>query len=280
MPIRSNVDLLPARPASAWRKVSMGSWRPTGDSSVFVELDLTMDALIERWRSRGAFADPRQFERRWINPIMARMLGLAIQSSPESRQVNSIIRWGRVYPRRRLELFFHASISPEDLSGVKLSDPESKSVEVLSDEFNSRLSALRSGEENPFRKVKQVFRFLPGALSRFALDCTALLSYGLNLDLSALGLPRDPFGSIMVTNVGSLGIDGGFTIIAPYTRIPCVVAICTLQAKPVVEGDQVVVRQVLRLGMTFDHRIVDGVHIAKLIAELKRLSANPAEVMP
>jgi pyruvate/2-oxoglutarate dehydrogenase complex dihydrolipoamide acyltransferase (E2) component len=32
--------------------------------------------------------------------------------------------------------------------------------------------------------------------------------------------------------------------------------------------------------MTFDHRIVDGVHIAKLIAELKRLSANPAEVMP
>ncbi|MDZ4082327.1 MAG: 2-oxo acid dehydrogenase subunit E2, partial [Bdellovibrionales bacterium] len=68
--------------------------------------------------------------------------------------------------------------------------------------------------------------------------------------------------------------------IAPYTRIPCVIAICSVQKKPVVEQDSlgndvIVIRRVARLGMTFDHRIVDGFHIAAFVRQLKQLCLKP-----
>lgn len=258
----------------------MGSWRPTGDSSVFVELDLPLHHILANLadQSDGGSFKNGNFP---VNAVFSKMIAKAISANDLTRQINSVVRAGAIYERKNVDLFFHAVTTPDDLSGFKLLNPHESDLSKLAHEIENRVLAVRSGQDKTFHQVKALFRLCPGWLSKLVLDLTGFFSYTLNLNLSALGIPKDAFGSVMVTNVGSLGIDGGFTIIAPYSRIPCVIAICSVRKKPLVETDaagqdNVVVRPVARLGMTFDHRIVDGIHIAAFVKEMKRLSKEPA----
>ena len=53
------------------------------------------------------------------------------------------------------------------------------------------------------------------------LKITSFLSYTFNLDLRWAGIPRDPFGSAMVTNVGSIGLPTALVPLVPYSRVRC-----------------------------------------------------------
>lgn len=268
-----NVDYQTRRQMSAWRKISMGSWRSTGDSSVFVELDLPVHHILEKLSEREIAGFP-------INAVFSKLIASAVAANDLTRQINSVVRAGALFQRRNIDLFFHAVATPDDLSGFKLHNPQLTDLRVLADEIDERVRKVRENRDPTFQQVKSLFRRIPGWLSKAALDLTGFVTYTLNLRLTIFGVPQDAFGSVMITNVGSLGIDGGFTIIAPYTRIPCVIAICTIQKKPLVEvdsngNDLLAIRPVVRLGMTFDHRIVDGIHIAAFVNEMKRLAKEP-----
>ena len=97
-----------------------------------------------------------------------------------------------------------------------------------------------------------------------------------DVDLSFLGLPKDPFGSAMVTNVGSLGLEEAYVPLVPYSKVPLLVAVGALKRTVAVrEGDVIEPVTVMRLFATFDHRILDGAHAAKMAGTLHRIFADP-----
>ena len=65
----------------------------------------------------------------------------------------------------------------------------------------------------------------PAWAMRALLNAISFLMYTLNLDLKFLGLPRDPFGSVMLTSIGSLGLEEAFAPLVPYSRVPIVLAL-------------------------------------------------------
>ena len=48
-----------------------------------------------------------------------------------------------------------------------------------------------------------------------------------------------------------------------------------IQRRPVVVGDQIVVREQMALSLTFDHRIVDGAPAARFLQTLTQYVENP-----
>jgi pyruvate dehydrogenase E2 component (dihydrolipoamide acetyltransferase) len=105
---------------------------------------------------------------------------------------------------------------------------------------------------------------LPWWLARPTLAAADFLANELHVDLPARGLPNDPFGSAMITNVGMFGIDTAFAPFFPGARCPMIVLVTEVRQRPwVVDGD-VVSRPILRLCATFDHRVIDGYHAGKL----------------
>ena len=122
----------------------------------------------------------------------------------------------------------------------------------------------------------RIVSLLPWRLVRSFLSLVSWLVYGLNLNLGFLGLPNDPFGSVMITNVGGMGIDVAWAPLVPYTRVPLLLALGTIRDKAVVENGEVKARPVLSIGVTFDHRLIDGVHAAQMSDEFKKCFADPA----
>jgi pyruvate dehydrogenase E2 component (dihydrolipoamide acetyltransferase) len=80
-----------------------------------------------------------------------------------------------------------------------------------------------------------------------------------------------------VSNLGMFGIDEFTAIINPPEA--AILAVGAMNAKPVVREGEVVVRQLMRVTMSCDHRIVDGAAGAKFLQTFKKMLENPLLLM-
>ena len=115
---------------------------------------------------------------------------------------------------------------------------------------------------------------------RGALHLGAWLTSDLNLDLSRVGMPRQAFGGAMITSVGMWGISHAYSPLAHYYRVPLLVLVGAVRNMPVVAGDEVVIRPMLTLTATFDHRYVDGFHAARFAEAVRAYCQSPARFEP
>ena len=97
------------------------------------------------------------------------------------------------------------------------------------------------------------------------LNFMSFLNYSLNLWSPKLGTPRDSLGSAMVTSVGAMGVEYGFAPLVPYARCPMVMAVGKITEKAVVENGVIVVKSMLPISVTLDHRHVDGFGASKML---------------
>ncbi len=82
-------------------------------------------------------------------------------------------------------------------------------------------------------------------------------------------------GTITVSNLGAYGIDQFSAIINPPQA--AILAVGSIRKVPVVgPKDQIVAGQRLWLGLSGDHRVVDGAVAATFLAEVRKLLENPA----
>ncbi|CAI8038126.1 Dihydrolipoyllysine-residue acetyltransferase component of pyruvate dehydrogenase complex, mitochondrial (Fragments) [Geodia barretti] len=82
-------------------------------------------------------------------------------------------------------------------------------------------------------------------------------------------------GTFSTSNLGMFGVDEFSAIILPPQA--ATLAISAVKKRPVVAADdQVVVRQMMKVTLSIDHRVSDGVESAQFLAEMKRLLETPA----
>jgi pyruvate dehydrogenase E2 component (dihydrolipoamide acetyltransferase) len=86
--------------------------------------------------------------------------------------------------------------------------------------------------------------------------------------------PEEYLGaSFSVSNLGMFGIDEFTAVINPPEG--AILAIGQMTPKPVVRNDEVVVRQIMRVTMSCDHRVIDGATGAKFLQTFKKILENP-----
>jgi len=84
-------------------------------------------------------------------------------------------------------------------------------------------------------------------------------------------------GTFTVTNVGSLG----GTMSTPMINYPevAILGMGKLEPKPVVRNGEIVIRKMLPLFLTFDHRAVDGADAARFIRTIMSFLENPLNLL-
>ena len=81
-------------------------------------------------------------------------------------------------------------------------------------------------------------------------------------------------GSITISNIGSVG-GGWFTPVINYPEV-AILGVGTIKQQPVVNDEgELAVGRVMKLSLSFDHRIVDGATAQKAMNNIKRLLADP-----
>ncbi len=81
-------------------------------------------------------------------------------------------------------------------------------------------------------------------------------------------------GTITVSNLGAWGIDSFDAIVNPPQA--AILSVGAAIEKPVVKNGQIVPGLRMNIGVSADHRVVDGAVAASFLAEVKKLIENPA----
>ena len=81
-------------------------------------------------------------------------------------------------------------------------------------------------------------------------------------------------GTITVSNLGAWGIDSFDAIVNPPQAV--ILSVGAAIQKPVVKNGQLAVGLRMNIGISADHRVVDGAVAASFLAEIKKLIENPA----
>jgi len=84
-------------------------------------------------------------------------------------------------------------------------------------------------------------------------------------------------GTITLSNLGTMGVDVFNAIINPPQAT--ILAFGEIKKRPAVVNDAVVVRQIVKLNLSCDHRIVDGALGAQFLKKIKETLENPKSIL-
>lgn len=269
-----NLRLSKKTDLSSFRKIALGTWRTAKDPQVYGSLTVPMDETLRYIESFRAATGKKLT----VTHLMAKVVGRVLH---EVKDANAILRFGRIYVRRDIAVFFQVVMKDEetgeiDLSGVTVRDPHVKSVAEIHDDFTGRAREVRAKKDKELEKTRSTFKSLPWFLAGLFLDVIGLLTYTFNLKLKWAGIPQDPFGSVMVTNIGSLGLEEGYVPLVPYSRVPLLLAMGAVTKAPIVDDSgALAVGHTMKLCVTFDHRVLDGAHAAKMSSIVQECFRDP-----
>jgi pyruvate dehydrogenase E2 component (dihydrolipoamide acetyltransferase) len=112
------------------------------------------------------------------------------------------------------------------------------------------------------------------SLTQIAETASQLYDKARNKKLQPIEFSGNTF---TISNLGMMGIDEFTAIINPPDS--CILAVGNIIPTPVVDNNQVVVKQILKLTLSCDHRVVDGAVGAKFLQTLKTYLENPVTML-
>ena len=159
-----------------------------------------------------------------------------------------------------------------------LTEMQQAFIENFSQTGNAKQSAIKAGyseataEQQGHNLKKQLSNEIDEATKKLMSshvplavdklkDLTAKAKKGL-LDLSDV-----QNGTFTLNNTGSLG----FVLSKPIINPPQVAILTTekVQKKPVVINDEITIRSIMNICMSFDHRVIDGLEASAFLQSLK-----------
>jgi pyruvate dehydrogenase E2 component (dihydrolipoamide acetyltransferase) len=269
------LDLVLKQDVSSFRKIAIGTWKTTYDPTVYGTLSVRMEKAleyIEKFREKHGV-------RLTVTHLVTKAVAEALRRCPDA---NAILRFNKIYLRKSVTISVLVVQTDQgdgktDLTAAKIEHADTKSLLDMAREMQATIDKVRQRKDQNLEKSKGTIQKIPFRLMNFFMNLLGYLMYQLNLDLSFLGMPKDAFGSVTVTNIGSLGLDVAYVPLVPYSHVPIFVAPGAVKDEPVVEDGKVIPGKIMRINASFDHRFIDGAHAAVLAKTMRELLENPFE---
>ena len=216
-----------------------------------------------------------------IHLVMAAM-SLVFKKYP---QLNAIISCGNIYLRKTIDIFFNILIPSKthgeqsDLTGTKIENCDKKNLFEIAHEVREKTTKIRKGEDKNFNRQQKIFSFLPTILIRFILWIIDLLTVRTNLNFKNLGVHSDIYGSCLIAGIYKYNSPTIFGPLMPFTRWGVILCINSISIKPWIINNEVKPCSVIDIGITWDHRLIDGADVAMACNFLKQILENPEKYL-
>ena len=253
---------------SNWRKVASSIYRKPRDSKIYgsVDIDVTeLEQFITQKRKEGI--------KTTLTHLITLIIGRAFNE--EVPELNTYIRRGKVIKRPAVDAMVSVLLKGGEMGSVKVENADQITVSELSEIIATKIKQSRRGDENRAMQSKHLLSSIPWPFRAWLFNLYKLVTIDWGIALPGLKLSSDSFGSYVVSNIGSLGLDTGYAALLPSSNVSVVLIIGKVYKKPVVINDEIVPRKIFTLSATLDHRVVDGSHGGRLFRFIKHMVKNP-----
>ena len=239
---------------SSMRKLALGAWANPTDPSVNVEFELEVTEL--------------NVSQKEFKPLFIKIISKVMNDHPE---LNRILIRRKFRQRLDNRIFIPTVIRNKhnfDLSGIYIDNAYSKKKDALENEWNQKISELRTGKNKKINRARKIYQLMPSIGLRLITKLISFLHYTLNIPISLIGLPDDPFGAITVTFLDKFNIKHAHVPIYAFSRSSVTLSVG--------KSFKISGKDFLPLTCTFDHRYFDGMEGAKAYKTLEMYCKNPS----
>ena len=257
---------------SPWRKLSIAIYAAPAEGKVYgtYDVDVTeMMAYIKKRRKEGIKITVTHF--------VAAAAGKALYY--DAPEVNCYVRRGKIVYRKTADVFMSIlKKGGNGQTGMVIQEVENKTVTEISEYVRARLKDKREGKEKGLYALTKVLARVPWPFRKLVLNLITWWIFDMEFPVPGMKKQVSPFGSIMLTNIGTFGLKTGMVALFPIGKLPGVITMGKIEEKPVVVDGEIKIRSILPLTGTFDHRTVDGAQIGKLARAMQRILKHPEKL--
>lgn len=251
-----------------WRMVASAIYKRPTDSKILgqSEVDVTdLEAYISEKRKKG------------IKVTLTQVLTLAAARALRSDvpELNVFLRRGKIVQRPSVDAMVSVLLEGSELGSVKVPHADEITIDELAGFMASEIKKARGGDENKTMEMKGKLAAIPWPFRSWFFQAVRTFTQKWGFSLPKFGLTPHSFGSFIVSNIGTLGLDLGFPALMPTSNVSFVLILGAVNKKPWVVNDEIAVRKILTIGAALDHRVCDGSHGGRLFRYLKYIIKNP-----
>lgn len=254
---------------TSWRKVAASIYKKPTDSKIFgsVELDVTdLEQYITQKRKEG------------LKITLTHIFTLAVARAlkDDVPELNAYIRRGGIVKRNSIDAMVSVLIDDSQMGSIKVHNADTLTLQELADIMDVEIRKARAGSENKTMQMRDSITKIPWPLRVWLVSIIRKITIDWGLTIPFLNFKPDSFGSYVVSNIGTLGLDMGYPALFPISNVPLVLIMGGVKKKPYVVNDAIVPRRIINLGAALDHRVVDAMHGGKLFRYIKHVTSNPS----
>ncbi|HRV89997.1 MAG TPA: 2-oxo acid dehydrogenase subunit E2 [Prolixibacteraceae bacterium] len=251
-----------------WRMVASAIYKRPVDSKILgqSEVDVTdLEAYIAQKRKSG------------VKVTLAQVLTLAAARAlhDEVPELNVYLRRGKIVSRPSVDAMVSVLLEGSELGSVKVPHADEITIDEMAAFIAAEIKKARGGNENKTMEMKGKLAVIPWPFRSWIFQLVRTFTQKWGFSIPSLGLTPHSFGSFIVSNIGTLGLDLGFPALMPTSNVSFVLILGAVNKKPWVVNDEIVPRKILTLGAALDHRVCDGSHGGRLFRYLKYIIKNP-----
>lgn len=238
---------------AVFRKMATLIWRESGDPSVYGFVELDVSEVKEK------------------DMVLALVIDALNHTIIENPELNTMIKWGQIVQRKDSLISVMVNIpGPQnDLSLLNLPVGPGLTIESIKKNVLEKSQQIRAHKDPHLGPLLKIVRFLPKWMLKRFLGLYSFLIYELDTRLGIKFIPHKPFGAVIISNVGSLGIKKALLPLVPLARASMMISIGKASPEARVVDGEICIRDIVHLGITFDHRLFDGSHAAKMLTDFE-----------
>jgi pyruvate/2-oxoglutarate dehydrogenase complex dihydrolipoamide acyltransferase (E2) component len=245
-----------------WRKVSAAIYKKPVDSKIFgsVEVDVTdLEIYVAKMRKQGI--------KLTLTHVFTSIIANALKS--DVPELNCFVRRGNIIQREQVDAMVSVLVHDSEMSSVRIQNADKLNLNQLVEKLSEGIAKLRSGDEDKTMQMKGVIARIPWPFRGWIFNFIKRLTVSWGISIPAIGLTANNFGSFVITNIGSIGLDTGFPALFPISNVAMVFVMGGVFKKPLVVNDKIEIRRVISLSCALDHRLVDAIHGGRLFKIIK-----------
>ncbi|RMF03418.1 MAG: dehydrogenase [Bacteroidetes bacterium] len=248
-----------------WRLTAATIFEKPSDGKIVgsVEFDVTrLNTYIKAKRKAGLK----------VTPTHIFTLATARAIAQEIPAMNTYVSRGRIRAHPQVDGMVSVLLKGAQMSTVRLENADQMDLATAVNILSQKIRIARSQQDDN-QHLKHGLARIPWPFRNWVYRILHTLS--ISWCLTVAGITPFHFGSFLVSNIGSLGLDIGYPAILPAANISFVLILGGQQEKPCVVDGEIVIRTFLKVGIAMDHRLLDGSHGGQLFRYLKKIVRQP-----
>ncbi|MDD5583155.1 MAG: 2-oxo acid dehydrogenase subunit E2 [Candidatus Marinimicrobia bacterium] len=252
-----------------WRLSTLAMYKAPVDGRTYGTYEIDITEALEYIQKQK-----KEDKHITLTEMFAAAVGRALKY--DVPDLNCYVRRGKFVARPDEMVFVSVFMEgTKEVDGFLIHHAGDKTVTEISEEMSKKVKHVRSQGGDQATSNKNLLAKFPWPFRNWLFRIIQWFTRDMGIPLKFLKVDPNSFGSAIISNIGTHGLQFGFAALFPASNIPMVITLGKIEDKAVVRNGEIVIRKILPVAGTFDHRIVDGSQGGRLASAVAKYLLDP-----